>query len=459
MNDFYLESLNKGAKIHFVGIGGISMSGLANILLQKGFKVSGSDMSEGKAVAALRQKGAQIFIGHRKENVSGCELVVHTAAVKEDNEELVAARDAGIPVIERSILLGAIMRGFKNSIGVAGTHGKTTTTSMLSHVLLTAELDPTITIGGELDVIGGNIRVGGSEYFLTEACEYHCSFLEFFPSVAVVTNVDADHLDYFRNLDHIKEVFADYLAIPDEDGFAVVCGDDKNAMDCTGKVRGELLTYGISDDNVFSAQNLKFNENGCGEFDVEYDGEIVHISLNVAGEHNVLNAMACFAVGYAIGLDGQTVKDGVEAFSLVHRRFEKKGYANGALVIDDYAHHPTEIKCTLETARKVTKGKLYVAFQPHTYTRTKALFDEFTAAFDAADEILFADIYAAREKDTGLVSSKMLADAVCEKGKKAFYEGSFEDIKCYLKENAGEGDTIICMGAGDIYKVAEELVG
>ncbi len=458
MNNFYLENINPNSKIHFVGIGGISMSGLARIVMQKGFRVSGSDISESKTVVALRETGAEIFIGHKAENVFGADLLVYTAAVKQDNPELVYARENNISSIERSMLLGAIMRGFKNSIGIAGTHGKTTTTSMLSHVLLACELDPTITIGGELDAIGGNIRVGKSDYFLTEACEYHCSFLEFFPSIAVVTNVDADHLDYFRNLDHIKQVFTDYLAIPDEDGFAVVCGDDKDAMECIGMVRGEILTYGLSDENTFCAQNLKFNEKGQGIFDVEYDGEIISVKLNVSGKHNVLNALACFAVGYALGLDGKNVKEGVEAFSLVHRRFERKGFVNEALVIDDYAHHPTEIRCTLETAKNITKGKLYVVFQPHTYTRTKALFDEFEKAFDMADEILFTNIYAAREKDTGLVNSAQLAEAVKKRGKICLFVQSFDEAEEYIRKSICKDDSVICMGAGDIFKLSESLI-
>ncbi len=457
MNNFYIEDLKKGAKIHFVGIGGVSMSGLARILYKKGFKITGSDISESDAVCGLRNLGIDVYIGHCGENVVGADLIVYTAAVKKDNPELVYAEENGILAIERSILLGAVMRGFKKSIGIAGTHGKTTTTSMLSHVLLEAELDPTITIGGNLDAIGGNVRTGKSECFLTEACEYHCSFLEFFPTIAVVTNVDADHLDYFRDIEHIKSVFEKYLQIPDENGFAVVCGDDANAMDCTKSVRGRLLTYGLEDKNDFCAKNLSFDEKGMGSFDVCFDGKNISVKLSVAGEHNVLNALACFAVGYALGIDGEIIASGVEKFCLVHRRFEKKGSVNGALVIDDYAHHPTEIMCTLKTARAIAKGKVYVAFQPHTYTRTKALFNEFTGAFEFADEIVFADIYAAREKDTGIVSSRQLADAVTESGKKAKYIKDFDEIASYLKSVACDGDIIISMGAGNIYLVSDKL--
>ena len=458
MNNFRLSDIDKEKPVHFVGIGGISMSGLAKILLKKGYKVTGSDMAESETVKMLKNAGIDVKIGHRKENIENAGLVVYTAAVKKDNQELKAASEKNIKAIERSVLLGAVMHDFDNGIGIAGTHGKTTTTSMMSHVLLCAGADPTITLGGQLDIIGGNVRLGESEYFLTEACEYHCSFLEFFPTIAVVTNVDADHLDYFKNMDNIKKAFTDYLAIPDENGFAVVCGDDENAMECTKNVRGELLTYGMSESCTFCAQNLSFDKDGCGIFDVEYDGKIINVHLNVSGKHNVLNALACFAVGYALGFDGETVKEGVSQFKMVHRRFEKKGYVNGALVIDDYAHHPTEIKCTLDTARNITKGKLYVCFQPHTYTRTYLLFDEFKTAFNAADEILFLDIYAAREKDTGLVNSRQLAQAVCGEGKKAIYEPGFDAAAEYIRKNAKEGDTVICMGAGSVYKIAQDIV-
>lgn len=458
MNDFRIKDIDKTKNVHFVGIGGISMSGLAKILAKKGYMVTGSDMAQSAKTEEVKKYVKEVYIGHSAQNVCDAGLVVYTAAVKDDNAELCEARKKNIKTIERSVLLGAVMHEFGVGIGIAGTHGKTTTTSMMSHVLLQAKTDPTISIGGELDVIGGNVRLGESEYFLTEACEYHCSFLEFFPTVAVVTNVDADHLDYFKNLDNIKEAFTKYLALPDENGACVVCGDDENAMQCTKDIRGELITYGLGEDNTFCAQNLTFDQNGCGEFDVEYDGRIVGVKLNVSGKHNVLNALACFAVGYALCLDADDVKDGVEAFRMVHRRFEKKGFVNGAQVIDDYAHHPTEIKCTLETARKITSGKLYVCFQPHTYTRTHFLFNEFTQAFDASDEVLFLDIYAAREKDTGLVSAKQLAQAVCDKGVNAMYVPDFESAEKYLKDHVKIGDTVICMGAGSVYKIAENIV-
>ncbi len=457
MNDFYLNNIDKSKNVHLVGIGGISMSGLARILMNKGFSVTGSDISESEAVLSLRAAGAKVTVGHKKENAEGASLVVYTAAVKEDNPELVYAKENGIKAIERSVLLGAIMREFKKSIGIAGTHGKTTTTSMMSHVLLKADLDPTITIGGNLDLIGGNIRVGESEYFLTEACEYHSSFLEFFPTVCVVTNVDADHLDYFRDLDHIKEVFSDYLAIPDENGFAVVCADDKNATDCLGKVRGRVLTYGIDADADFKAENVSYDENGFGNFTVSFFGESIEVKLNVPGRHNVLNALSCFAAGYALGIKKEVIREGVSEFSLVHRRFEKKGEVNGATVIDDYAHHPTEIMCTLETAKNIAKERVRVIFQPHTYTRTRALFDEFKKAFSSADEIIVCDIYAAREKDTGLVSAKELSDAILKEGKDAKYIKDFDEIASYIKDTSKEGDIVITMGAGDVCKISDIL--
>ncbi len=456
MNNFYMSDIKESAHIHFIGIGGISMSALAHICIKRGYTISGSDINETHITRQLADAGVKIYKGHSAENINGADLVVYTAAINAENEELAAAKKNGLLCVERSTFLGAIMRDYKCSICVAGTHGKTTTTSMLSHVLLECDCDPTIMLGGELDAIGGNMRVGESEYFLTEACEYHCSFLEFFPKVAIITNVDEDHLDFFGDLEHIKSAFKQFAEIPDESGYIIVCGDDKNIPQCIQNVRGKILSYGFGDENVFCPKNLKYND-GCGEFDVEYGGKIIHVSLGVAGEHNVLNALSCFATSYALGFDGERVAAGLEKFTLVHRRFEKKGVKNGARIIDDYAHHPTEIMCTLKTARSMCKGKLYVVFQPHTYTRTKCLLDEFSKAFDDADRIIVTDIYAAREKDTGEIHASDLSKKLSERGKNAIYISSFDEIATQLGSVIGQGDIVITMGAGNVYKISEIL--
>lgn len=456
MNDFHMSDIKNAGHIHFVGIGGISMSALAQICITRGYSISGSDINETHITRQLEELGAKVFKGHDKSNIKGADLVVYTAAVNKENPELDAAIKNGIDTVERSTFLGAIMRDYECSICIAGTHGKTTTTSMMSHVLLECGCDPTIMLGGELDAIGGNMRIGKSKYFLTEACEYHCSFLEFFPNIAVITNVDADHLDYFKNIENIKNAFKKFASIPGEEGFVVVCGDNKNAIECTKDTDATVLTYGLDETNIFCPQNLVYNE-GCGEFDIEYDGDIIHIKLSVAGQHNVLNALSCFASGYALGLDGNKIAQGLEKFTLVHRRFENKGVYNGACIIDDYAHHPTEIECTIKTAQNICKNKLYIVFQPHTYTRTKLLIDEFENAFDDADEIIVTDIYAAREKDTGLIHARDLEKRLTNRGKSARYISSFDEIANTLKHELEEGDIVITMGAGNVYKIGVAL--
>ena len=457
MNDFYISNLKKNAKIHFIGIGGISMSGLAHICLKEGFCVTGSDSGSSPILNRLEKAGATIYKGHDAQNCVGADLVVYTAAIKDDNPELVYARENGIQNIERSIFLGGVMRDYSDCVCIAGTHGKTTTTSMMSHVLLAHDCDPTILIGGELDEIGGNYRLGKSGCFLTEACEYHSSFLEFFPKYAVITNVDADHLDYFRDLDHIKETFAQYAALPGKDGFVLVCGDDENAMDCITKTDATVITFGIDAKNdihpcaVYTKQQLM-----C--FELETEAGPLSVQLQVAGKHNLLNALACFAVGKAMGIAPETVKRGVESFTMVHRRFERKGMLNGALIVDDYAHHPTEIMCTLQAAKSIAEGRVVVAFQPHTYTRTYTLLTEFSKAFYDADEVLVFDIYAAREKDTGLIHARDLVQKLQANGINASYAESFESAATALKSQLKEGDILLTMGAGNIFKVGEMIL-
>ncbi len=446
--------MNKYGFVHFVGIGGISMSGIAKVLLNRGVKVSGSDSGEGKTIDELKNLGAIVYKGHSEKNISNQDLVVYTAAVKQDNPELVAAKEKGIEIVDRATILGWIMKDYKNAVSVAGTHGKTTTTSMLACIFMKAMLDPTVMVGGELDLIGGNFRMGKSDYFITESCEYCRSFLKFFPKIAVILNVDVDHLDYYKDLEDIISAFTDFANLVPKDGVVVVPYESENAMRCVENVSGKVFTFGMKKGD-FVAESVTYSESGYASFDVYKGNEfLVSVNLSVPGEHNVLNALASVAVAYAMGIDMEYVKEGLLAFVGTHRRFEKKGFVNGALVVDDYSHHPTEIKAMLFAASKTSHKKLWCIFQPHTYTRTYTLFDDFVNAFSEVENLIITDIYAAREKDTGLVSAKQLADKIPN----ALYIKDFDDIEKYIRENASENDLVITVGAGNIVDVANRLV-
>jgi len=443
--------------VHFIGIGGISMSGLAEILLKLGFNVSGSDMRSSNITSKLENKGIKIYTGHSEENIGDADLVVYTAAVKSDNPELMKARDLGIPTLERATLLGEIMKKYPFSIAVSGTHGKTTTTSMISLIMLKSALDPTIHIGGELDAIGGNTRIGGNDYFVAEACEYVESFLKFHPYLAVVLNIEADHLDYFKDIEHIKNSFLKFIHLIPENGYVVACVDDENISSLLKSVHCNIITYGLnSKDATWRAEDISFNENGCASFTVLKNNEkITHIELNVPGVHNISNSLAAIAACHALGCSIEGIKKGLESYIGIHRRFELKGIEDNIKVVDDYAHHPSEIKATLKAARGGNYPRIWTVFQPHTYTRTKLLLDEFSEAFKDADKVIIADIYSAREKDTGEIHSSTLAEKIRANGQDAIYLPDFEGIVEYLKENASSGDLILTMGAGDIYRVGE----
>lgn len=446
--------MQKYSFVHFVGIGGISMSGIAKVLLNRGFRVSGSDRSESAATRELESLGAVVCIGHSADNITDQDLVVYTAACSDDNPELAAARDKGIEVVDRATMLGWIMQDYSDAVSVAGTHGKTTTTSMMTYIMMKAMLDPTVMVGGNLDIIDGNFRMGNSGYFVTETCEYCRSFLKFFPRFAIILNVEEDHLDYYRDLDDIIDAFTDFAAIVPEDGYVVVPNQSDNAMRCLGKVQGKVLTFGTENAD-FTATNIRYTDYGYPVFDVMYEGEtIVSAELSVPGEHNVLNATACIACAYAMGIDMKYVKEGLEAFTGTKRRFEKKGFVNGALVIDDYAHHPTEIKATLDAVARVKHNHLWCIFQPHTYTRTYTLFEDFVSVLNGAENVVVADIYAAREVDTGIVSSQQLADKI----NGARFMKTFDEIEDYIRANASEGDIVLTVGAGNVVDIADNLV-
>lgn len=449
---------DKHMKIHFIGIGGISMSGLAAVLLNNCYRVSGSDFKSSPIIDNLRNKGAEIYIGHDSQNIVDVDLVVYTAAIPETNPELIEAKKQNIMLMDRAEFLGLIMKGHKYNVAVAGTHGKTTCTSMISNITVEGNLDPTILVGGELDLIGGNYRIGQSEYFITEACEYKASFLKFFPYVGIILNIEADHLDYYRDIDHINETFEKFSKLVPEDGYLIGYGGDTRVRAILSKAKCNTITYGFNDENL-TAKNISFNNKGCGVFTVCQKGtDLFKVTLNNPGEHNILNALASIAVGLIFNIPNETIISGLFNCTGAHKRFEYKGELNGITVIDDYAHHPTEIKATLSTASRIPHKKIYCVFQPHTYTRTKTLFKEFTEAFNEADELILLDIYAAREADTGLVSSDELGDAIRAKGINCTNAYSHEEAAAYLRDKAKSGDLILTVGAGDVVIVGDKFL-
>jgi UDP-N-acetylmuramate--alanine ligase len=452
-NDFDKYAI-KGKRAHLIGIGGVSMSPLAEVLCGMGITVTGSDINDSETVKHLRCLGIDVKIGHRASNIAGADFVIRTAAAHDDNPEIVSARALGIPVFERTQAWGSMMRSYKNAICVSGTHGKTTTTSMITHIFTMAEKDPTVMIGGTLPLLNSGYRVGNGETIIMEACEYYNSYLSFFPTVAVVLNIDADHLDFFKDLDDIKNSFKCFAELVPPSGFIVANADDKNTMDTLSKLGRELLSFGFSDKARVHGENVLMTYSGS-EFDVVYDGKCyAHVKLQVPGMHNVSNALAAAAAAIALEIPAEAIEKGLYGFTGAGRRFEYKGEYKGAKVYDDYAHHPKELHALLEMATCIGYKRVICVFQPHTYSRTKALFDDFVSELKAADKVYLAQIYAAREDNEVGIYSKDLArkipGAVCCE--------SFEEIESLLRADAGAGDLVITVGAGDIYKVGEALV-
>lgn len=449
-----------GRHIHFIGIGGISMSGLAEILIERGYLISGSDLKLSALTRRLEEKGAVIHQGHSGQNINGADLIVYTAAVKDDNPELAEAKKQNIPHMDRATLLGQIMETFPFAIGVAGAHGKTTATSMLSIMMSHADLDPTILVGGELDEIGGNVKTGESEYFITEACEYMDSFLKFHPFMAIILNIDEDHLDYFKDINQIYQSFVDYARLVPKSGYVISNGDDPLAVKLMKEVDCNTISFGIDHPCDFTAVDITYNSKGHSTFSVKNNGEIIgQFTLRVPGKHNIYNALSAIAACHTMGVPSEKMQEALHSYGGTHRRFEVKGEApNQAVVVDDYAHHPTEIKATIKAAQNYPHNRLWCIFQPHTYTRTKKLFDEFTEAFYGVDFLILADIYAAREKDTGDISSKMLADAISEKGINVTYIPEFSQIIDDIRKHSQPGDLIITMGAGNVYEIGDALL-
>lgn len=446
--------------VHFIGIGGISMSGLAQILLKEHFTVSGSDAKESPLTRQLEENGARIFYGQKASNImDGIDAVVYTAAIHEDNQEYQAALQKGLPMLSRAELLGQIMANYRTPIAVSGTHGKTTTTSMLSHIFLAGDLDPTISVGGILQVIGGNIRVGDSDLFVTEACEYTNSFLHFLPKISIILNVDADHLDFFKDLDDIRASFRKFAQLLPADGALVINGAIPDLDFFIDGLPCRVCTYGMDSSFDYAAVNIAYDRDGHASFDFVKEGIFAdRVSLSVNGEHNVQNALAALAVADILNIPLETSKKGLKAFKGTNRRFEHKGEFRGVTVIDDYAHHPAEIKATLAAARHYPHQEVWCIFQPHTYTRTKALFSDFVDALAGADHVILADIYAARETNTLGVSSKDLALALKEKGTDAYYFPTFEEIEDFCRSHCENGDLLITMGAGNVVNIGESLL-
>ena len=443
-----------------MGIGGISMSGLAEVLLERGFSITGSDMKSSPITEKLEHHGASIVYGQKAENITDdIDLVVYTAAIHPDNPEFQAVIRKGIPHMDRAELLGQIMSNYKNSIAVSGTHGKTTTTSMLSLIMLAGACDPTISVGGILKDIDGNIRVGRSQNFITEACEYTNSFLKFNPRIELILNVDADHLDFFKDLDDIRHSFRLFSEKLNKDGILIINGEIPDLSYFTQGLPCKIITYGLEADDDYTAKNISFNEYACGSYDLYVNGEkLDHITLNVTGLHNVSNSLAAIAAARELGIPMEHIKAGLMKFRGTDRRFEYKGEVNGITILDDYAHKQREIEATVTAAKNYPHRKIWCAFQPHTYTRTKALLHEFGKALSLADHVVLADIYAAREADTGEIHSKDLQAEIRKQGTEVDYFSTFEEIENFLLKNCHPGDLVISMGAGDIVNVGEDLL-
>ena len=438
------------------------MSGLAEILLEAGFGISGSDLKQSALTDKLKLNGADIMIGQSADNIKDPDLVVYTAAIHPDNPEYAEAVRRGIPMLSRADLLGEIMTNYTEAVNIAGTHGKTTTTSMLSEILIESGKDPTVSVGGLLDAIGGNLRNGGRDYFVAEACEYTNSFLSFHPTIAVILNVEADHLDFFKDIDDIRNSFRRFVfTLPqDETGYLIINGDIQDVDFFTDGIGCQYTTFGLGEGNDYTARDISLDEYARPSYTLVRRGEeIGRITLKVHGRHNVIDSLAAVAAAERVGVSFEDIRTALCGFAGVERRFEHKGVINGCEILDDYAHHPQEIEATIKAARQYKHNKLYVVFQPHTYTRTKALLPEFARALMDADELILADIYAARETNTLGVSSADIAGLVNEAGGNAVYIPDFEQIEKYILDTVGEGDLLITMGAGNVVDIANHLIG
>ena len=439
-----------GKHIHLIGIGGVSMRPLGLVLRDKGMIVTGSDMNSSVSTDELIAKGITVHIGHRPENIEGADCIIRTAAAHNDNPEIAAARAQGIPVFERAQAWGLIMREYKNAICISGTHGKTTTTSMITHVFMEAQRDPTVMIGGTLPLLKAGHRVGSGDTIIMESCEYCDSFLNFYPTVAIINNIEADHLDYFKDLAAVESSFRKFAGLVPRTGYVIANGDDENTVKTLADLH--YISFGIGQKNDVHAENLSEDYRS---FDVYCFGKFyTHVHLNVYGRHNVYNALATAAVSYVMSIDGESVALGLASFTGAGRRMEFKGKYHGADVYDDYAHHPGELHALIDAVKTMGYKRIIVAFQPHTYTRTKALFDDFVRELKRVDVAVLAEIYAAREQNTIGISSRDLARQIPN----AVYFETLPEVAAHLRSIASEGDIILTVGAGDIYKAGEMLL-
>lgn len=454
---FHLN-LNEPKSVYFIGIGGISMSGLAMILNKEGFFVYGSDRDHSESTEALEKAGIRVLYGQKQGNVpKDCDFVVYTAAIKKDNPEYMDAEEMGLPLINRADLLGAIMENYKNSVTVSGTHGKTTTTSMIT-LILKEYTDPTASIGGILPAIGSNVCLGSSDFFVAEACEYTNSFYSFYPKYSVILNIEEDHPDFFKDLDDIRHSFA-HFANNTKKGGCILINKEIPDYEAIASVPGvNIETFGFSSDCDLYPKDIAVL-GGSSTFVPVYKGRALHpVTLRLPGRYNILNALGAISVCLKLGVPEELIAKGLFAFTGAHRRFEFKGEYNGATIIDDYAHHPTECLSCIGAARELKPDKLIVAFQPHTYTRTEALFDEFVEALSHADEVLLSEIYAAREDNPHGVSSRQIAEALMERGVSALFFETNKELSEYVEKKLMHGDMLITMGAGDIYSVGDFIL-
>ena len=456
-----IDNLKKYKNIHMIGIGGVSMSGIAEILHNWGFNVTGSDWADSETIQILIKRGIKVTIGHNLEDVKKADVIVYSAAIKQDDPEMIIAKELNIPTIERADFLGEITRCFEDTICISGTHGKTTTTSMVSLCFVNALTDPSIQVGAYLKQLDGNYRVGNSEHFIIEACEYVESFLKFSPKAEIILNIDNDHLDYFKTFENIKNAFIKYVKLLPDNGILIINGDDKNCLDLSKYTNADIITYGINNQDVnFYAKNIIFNDDGFAKFDVYHNNQFLDtFELSVPGIHNVSNALACISICMKYNISKEVIKSSLLKFTGAHRRFEFKGKINNSVsVYDDYGHHPTEITATAKSLMNKKYNKSWVIFQPHTYSRTKNLLDDFANALLNFDNVIVLDIYAAREVNTYNISSKDLVDKLVSLGKSALYIPDFEECTKYVTEHVNDNDIVLTLGAGTVTNIGPMLV-
>lgn len=445
-------------KIHFIGIGGVSMSGIALLLSKFGYEISGSDRSESKYLAHLRDNQIEVHIGQKAENITDQDLFVYTDAILPDNEELLAAKATGKHLVSRGEFLGALMRNYKRAIAVSGSHGKSTTTSMISKILVDAQADASILLGGMLDEIDGNVLVGQSDILLTEACEYKANILYYYPSTAIILNIDEDHLDYFKDLNHIVETFIGYMKNLNEDSKAIINIDDENTHRLFKHVKGQLITFGESENADYRIENIQYNSTGFPSFQLVHNGQVMEFSLEILGNYNIYNAVAAAIAAMENGIDLETTQKSLRSYRPLHRRMEIVGQYQGATIMTDYGHHPVEIKNTLHSLQKMKKNRIVSVFQPHTFSRTKALLNDFAESFYEADEVIVTEIFPARENFDPTIKSEDVVERLKNNGVNARYIKDFEEAKQYIQSTIQEGDICMTTGCGNPDVLAEMIV-